>query len=173
VLTIAPQLVDIGEHLGHSEIEPFGNLVADLGVAIERTRERRRVQHSNAVRLRELAYALREEMHAFGDHARRAHAVLAIRQGDRVTRRVDDDHVRPGHIAHHPPARDLPLQGADARLQMRIALGLLELAADLVLGHSELPRLLPELEGYVRERDQCERAGHREEAPRERSAEID
>ena len=63
--------------------------------------------------------------------------------------RVGDDDVRLGHIPHHATHRHLHLQLTYPPLDLGLALAVLELVLDLLLGHLELAIVVPGLEGHV------------------------
>ncbi len=53
------ELIDVGQHLGHGGIERRGNLVADLGMAMQGARQRRRFEHRHLVLGGQLANPVR------------------------------------------------------------------------------------------------------------------
>ena len=77
---------------------------------------------------RQLADPGRDQVHALGDHFRRAHLAIGVLERDREMRRVGDDHVGGRHARHHAAPRERALLRADPALHVRIAFVLAMLA---------------------------------------------
>ena len=88
-----------------------------------------------------------------------AGAVVAQRHRDMG--RVGDHHGRPRHLGHHPAARALHAQAPQARLDDRIALGLLELVLQVAARHAQLLAMLEALVEAVEQRDQPDQHARR------------
>ena len=106
-------------------------------MAVQRARQRRRLQARNAVFARQLPDALGHRAHALGDHDRRAVTRLQVFERDREVGRVGDHHVGLGHGRHHPFARHLALCAAHVQLDAGIALAFLLLLAHLLHRHPQ------------------------------------
>ena len=86
---------------------------------------------------RDLANAQRQIVLAFGEHARRRHAFHLVADGHRVMGGIHDDGGGVGDFLHHVAARQIALDAPDAPLDLRIALGFLQLVANFLLGHAQ------------------------------------
>jgi hypothetical protein len=76
--------------------------------------------------------------------------------------RVGDDHVGRRDGGHHPLARRLPLQLADAALDLGVALEFLAFLLEFLASHLELVVVLPDLEWHIDRNDQQHRRNDRE-----------
>jgi hypothetical protein len=74
------QLVDPGQHLRHGGEQRGRDLLVDLGVGVQRARQRRRLQHRHLVLARQVADLQRQQVGALGHHARRGHGLLVVRK---------------------------------------------------------------------------------------------
>ena len=89
----------------------------------------------DAVFLCLLADAQRHLVDALGHADRRRIDRGIIAQRDRIVRRIGDDHSRLRHVLHHALARSLKADLAQARTDLRVALLLLDLVADILARH--------------------------------------
>src|SRR5690606_30801227 len=134
-LLILADLVDIGQHLGHSEIEAGRDRLLEFGTVVHRPCQRRRFEDDDIVLGGDLADLLRQKVGALGHHHRRAGVHRVVFQRHRVVGRVGDYHVGLRYLAHHAPLGHFPLQLADTGLDLGLALAVLVLVAHFLLGH--------------------------------------
>ena len=113
------ELVDVGEHLRHGDVERGGHFVAELDAAIQRARQRRRRNQRHAVFGGDFADARREQIRTLGHHHRRAVARFVVAQRHGEVRGVGDHHVGLRHFLHHAAARQRALRLADAATRFR------------------------------------------------------
>ena len=85
-----------------------------------------------------------------GQYHRGRVLVRAVAEGHREVGGVSDDHIGLRYLLHHPGLGHLPLCLLDLALDLGIALHLLEFLFDLLLGHADLPLVLPPLVKDVR-----------------------
>ena len=112
--------------------------------------QRRGRQYGDLVLPAYLADLERDLVHPLGQHlGRRPGLALIVLQGHRIVGRVGDDDIGLGHVPHHAARRHLHLQAPDAPLHLGLALGVLVLVLDLLLGHLELAGMIPALEGDI------------------------
>src|SRR5690606_24228344 len=129
------ELEDVAQYLRDGDVQARGDLGADVDIAIEDARERRRLENRDVVLRAHFANTSRDEIGAFRDDDWRTHALLVIAQRDGEVSRVRHDHVRIRHVLHHALARHLLLDLTDAPFDLRRALALLHLLADFLAAH--------------------------------------
>ncbi len=127
--------VEIGQNRGHGRIELRRNGLADLDRAIERSRQRRILDNRHARPARLGLDLFGQQVAALGHHLGRFHGHEIEAQRDRIMRGIGQHHGRLRHIRLHAPAAHLPLQIANAAANLRTALGLLELVAQILAAH--------------------------------------
>jgi len=139
------ELIDVGQHLRHGQIQAGGYFLIEFGVEEQRARQRRSFEYRYLVFCGHGADAPGEQVGAFGDDARRAHLVLLIAQRHRIVSRVGDDDVAMGTFSimrRRAISRCMPRCGLD----LRPAFQILALFLDVLLGHAQLAGVIPELE---------------------------
>ena len=124
-----------------------------IDAVVKRPAKRRIFNDGNTVLLGDLAHAEGDRIDALGDQHRRLHLLVFVLEGNRVMGRVRDHHVGIGHGGHHAPARPFRADLAQARLDHRIALGLLVLLLEFLLRHAKLFHVLLLLIEKVEDRD--------------------
>jgi hypothetical protein len=76
------QLIHPGHHLGHSRIQRRRNLVADIGMAMQGTRQGRRFEQRHLIFASQIADALGDQIHALGHNHRGLHCLAVVFQRD-------------------------------------------------------------------------------------------
>ncbi len=143
------QLVDIGEDLRDGAVEGGRNLLAYFNRLVQRLRQRRILDDRNQVLDRELADPQRQIVLALGHHDRRPHGLDVIADCYGKMRRIHDHGGGRRNLAHHAAAQRVAPQLPDPLLDLRVALGLLRLVANLLLAHLHFLRETPLLPRQV------------------------
>ena len=141
------------EDLGHQPVQVAGDLLAPRDLTEERAGERRALDDGHPVAHGDGDDAAGHEARALGHHTGRPHGGGIVAQGHRDVDRIADHHVGALHLGHHAARGPLPVQRAQARLELGIALLLLALQAHLLLRHPEALLVLPPLVPVVEEGD--------------------
>ncbi len=139
---------DKHEDVGNGLVERGGNGVADLDALIERLRERPVLHQRNVVLLGDLADLEREQIEALRYHDRCGHGGF-VAKSDRVVSRIR--HHNGGSCCgfEREAFAHLAAHAADARLDGRIAVGLLQLVLDVLLGHLQVALHLAPRQGVL------------------------
>ena len=103
------ELIDIGQHLGHHEIEIHWDRLVQFAVAIQGTRQEGRFEHEDAVFPSDFADAQGHAIAPLGHHHRRSHLLGVIAQGHRIVGGIGQHHIGPRHLFHHAAATSFTL----------------------------------------------------------------
>jgi hypothetical protein len=158
------QLVHPGQHLGDGGKQHLGHFLVDLGVGVERARQRRRLEHRHLVLGGQVADLQRQQVGALGHHLGGGHGLLVVLERHRIVGRVHHHQVGLGHGGQHAAARQLAHARLDLALDLDVALDLLELFLDFLVAHLQLLAQAPLLQRHVDDREGAQGQQHQHQA---------
>ncbi len=113
----------------------------------------------------DLANLQGNEVRTLGQQQRRAPLLRVVLERHGIVRRVGNDDIGFGDRSHHPALRSFALELADTLLDLRLTFAVLVLVAHFLLGHEHFLVRLPQLDRYVRRRNQQQAGRHPQRTP--------